>query len=964
MVRWLYPLMLVLCLAGTITAQADTRLPHVQLSGADLATPFAVERSLLLEDPQGHLTAEQALQRLATQGRLVHGNPRIGYSHSTWWLGVRLQAPAGEALQLIVEHPFLDHLDVWLFSDGQGTGPLRSGARLPFQERGEPYPKFMLNLPPLSAEPHTLLLRVRSDASIILPLQLVGAEQGRQLIAHSWLQSGLLVGALLGLALFYLVRFSTLREPQLAYFSLTALCAAAYNASLHGLVGLLFDDWPGLSQWLINLPTAGMMIFSSLFLASVLRLRSAHLRWLREPLFAATLLVSLGGLLIRHPDSYRILNLLILLTGLYQLLLLLLAVRLRRPYAPGYLLCWSAALLLMLLMPLSRIGLVPLPPNFHDLYAYLPAISMLLFGALLDKQLERVRRVLLNSQAQAIDSLEQYQALFRNSGEGIFRCRRDGTLLEANPSLARLLGDGVGAGALLGQPLQRLFGDETWTELLAQLDGQAGAASRECRLHDLDGQPRWVYLSMHQRPARDGIEGIVVDLSERRALEERLQNLAAHDALTGLLNRRELERLLSETLGGKAGRRFSHLLSLGLDRFKQVNDLCGHSAGDQLLRQLASQLEHQLPRHAALARIGGDEFAVLLREVDDAAALAQAEQLRHGVEQFVFTWQGRPFRLHASIGLLALDSGVSDWETALNWANSASQLAKHQGRNRVHRFNPADGALLEHQRQLQWITRLREATERGHFELFFQTVMPLQEAGAGLHYEVLLRYRDPHDGSWVSPTQFLDAAARYGFLGAIDRWVVQHLCAWLAANPRHLAQLAQVNVNLSASSLLDRGFHQLLQDELERHRLPPGKLCIEVTEMVALGELGVSAQWIEQLRGQGLKVALDDFGSGFASYAYLRHLPLDILKIDGSFVRGIEDDPINQAMVGSMRQIAAQLGLLTVAEFVESQASLECLRRLGIDYAQGYFVDRPRPLRQLADDARPANLAGADVQGA
>lgn len=247
---------------------------------------------------------------------------------------------------------------------------------------------------------------------------------------------------------------------------------------------------------------------------------------------------------------------------------------------------------------------------------------------------------------------------------------------------------------------------------------------------------------------------------------------------------------------------------------------------------------------------------------------------------------------------------------------------------------------------------MREATERDHFALFFQTVLPLQGNSEGLHYEVLLRYRDPHSGDWSSPGLFLDAAARYGFLGDIDRWVVQHLCAWLAANPRHLSQLAQVNINLSASSLLDQAFHKLLQQELARHQLPAHKLCIEVTEMVALGELGVSAQWIEQLRSQGLKVALDDFGSGFASYAYLRHLPLDILKIDGSFIRGIEDDPINQAMVGSMHQIARQLNLRTVAEFVESQASLDCLRRLGIDYAQGFFIDRPRPLCQLADDSQ------------
>lgn len=945
-------LIVLLCLVCALPIAANNALPLLQLSETDLTKPVEIEHSLLLEDPSGQLTAPDVLQRIVADGQAVHGTARIGYTRSAWWLAVQVQAPAAERLQLIIGQTFLDDLEIWLFNAQQPLAPLYSGAKRGFSERGEPHPQFLLNLPPLGDGPHSLLLRVQSQSAINLPLQLVGAAHGQQLIARSWLRSGLLIGALLALVLFYLVKYSTLREAQLAYFSLTALCVALYNASLHNLVGLFWPQWSLLPKLLINLPTAGMMIFSSLFIASALGLHLGRLRWLRDALFAATLLVSLGGIFVNHHYAYQTLNLLTLGTGLYQLLLMILGVHQRRPYVTGYLLCWSGALVLMLLVPLSRAGLIPLPAGFYTWYAYLPALSMLLFGALLDKQLERVRRVLVNSQQQAIDNLAQYQALFRHSGEGIFRCHRDGQMLEANPSLARLLGCEPLPDDLRLLSLHSLLGESQWRWLLLQLDVQAGAVSCECQLYDLEQRPRWVYLSLHLRPHQACIEGIVVDLSERRALEERLQQLAAHDALTGLLNRRELERLLSETLTGVAKRRFSHLLLLGLDRFKQVNDLFGHSAGDQLLKQLASQLLHQLPRHAELARVGGDEFAILLREADDNAALSQAEQLRHAVEQFVFSWQGRPFRLHASIGMLALSSGVRDWETALNWASSASQLAKHQGRNRVQQFNPEDGALLEHQRQLQWITRLREACERGHFELFYQPVQALQSATAGLHYEVLLRYRDPQSGEWISPAQFLDAAARYDFLGAIDRWVIQHLCAWLAANPRHLAQLAQVNVNLSANSLLDSDFHRLLHNELQRHGLTPGKFCFEVTEMVALGELGVSSQWIEELRRKGLKVALDDFGSGFASYAYLRHLPLDILKIDGSFISGIEDDPINQAMVSSMRQIAGQLGLLTVAEFVETQASLDCLRRLGIDYAQGYFVGRPQPLRQLADDAR------------
>lgn len=939
-------LVLLLGLAGS--ALAD--LPVLRLTAEQLAQPVEVPASQVLEDSSASLTAGEVLALIERQGQLVQGTPRMGYSASAWWVAFRLEAPPAERLNLIINRPFLDDIEVWLYERGRLVTPLYSGDHRAFLQRGEPTPNFILNLPRLGQGPHTLLVRVQSGSAISLPMQLVAAEQSPLLLAQVWLQSGLLLGALLSLALFYLVKFSTLREPQLVWFCLTLASVALYNASLHGVSAMLGPQWVWLPMQLANLANPGMLIFSSLFLASALKLELPRLRLLRNGLFALILLVSAWTMLsYGHYRSYQTLNVLILLTGVFQLLLLLLAVRQRRPYAIGYLLCWSAALLLMMLVPLSRSGLVPLPPGLNYMHAYLPVISMLLFGGMLDKQLEQIRRALLQSKAQALGNLEQYQALFSSSGEGIFRCTRSGALIEANPSFSALLGLGQSSEGL---SMQQLLGAEQWAERVAALQHEQPALSQECQMHGLDGQSHWVYLSLHLRPTQDCIEGIVVDLSERRALEERLQHLAAHDSLTGLLNRRELERLLRESLTSGARPRFSHLLCLDLDQFKQVNDLCGHSAGDQLLRQLSSHLQHQLPRHAELARIGGDEFAVLLREVNAEAALEHAEALRLCVEQFVFNWQGRPFRVQASIGLLELSSGVSDWETALNWADSASQLAKHLGRNRVQQFNPADGVLLEHQRQLQWITRLREAIDQGHFELFYQPVVALQGAADGLRYEVLLRYHDPLSGEWVSPGQFLGAAERYGFLGAIDRWVVLRLLQWLADNPRHVQQLAQVNFNLTASSLLNEHFHELLHSELLRLNLPAHKLCIEVTEMVALGELGVSAQWIKQLRSLGLKVALDDFGSGFASYAYLRHLPLDIVKIDGSFISGIEADPINQAMVGSMQQIARQLGLSTVAEFVESQATLECVRGLGLDYAQGYFIGHPQPLTQLSDSTQ------------
>lgn len=950
-------LLLSLCLGcGLLSGTALAQLPLLELGPDSLEQPVEVERSLLLEDPRGALNPEQALQSLERSGIPHQGSPRLGYSDSTWWVGFALKSASDSPLLLIIDHPFLEQIDLWLYDGERLLTRLQSGSQVPLTLRGEPYPQFMLPLPALGTGAHRVLLRVHSNSSLNLPMQLITEEQSKGVLARNWLQSGVVFGALLMMALFHLLKYSALRKPQLGFFCATALSVALYNAATLGISGLLLPpDWPRLPSVLADLSGSAMLIFSTLFLCWALKLNSLALRLVSGGLFAAILGTAAWAIL--GPDSYlaySLLNLLILLTGLLQLSLALTAVWLRRPFARWFLACWSGALALMLLVPLSRAGFIPTTPALNALHAYLPVVTIFLFGLLNGKQLDRIRLALLASQQQAIGNLEQYQALFRNAGEGIFRCSRDGRLLEANPSFLRLLG--AEATDLLQTPIPQLFVGNGWARLSERLGPNQPAASGECQLRDLQGRHCWVYLSLHLRP--DCIEAIVVDLSERRALEERLQQLAAHDSLTGLLNRRELERLLQESLGAVQPR-FSHLLYLDLDQFKQVNDLCGHSAGDQLLRQLAAHLNHQVPRQAQLARIGGDEFAVMLRAGDTATALTQAEHLRQAVEQFLFTWQGRPFRLHASIGVLELGSGVTDWETALSWADSASLLAKHQGRNRVHLFNPADGALQEHQRQLQWITRLRQALDLQQFELFFQSVMPLQAISKGLHYEVLLRYRDPLTGEAIAPGQFLVAAERYGLLGAIDRWVIHHLLHWLAANPRHRQQLAQVNVNLSASSLLDPTFHHWLQAELGRYPLAAGTLCVEVTEMVALGELGISANWIAQLREQGLKVALDDFGSGFASYAYLRQLPLDTLKIDGSFIQGLEHDPINQAMVRSMQQIASQLGLSTVAEFVESTATLDCLKQLGIDYAQGYLIDRPQPLAQLADQARVNDLSDA-----
>lgn len=943
-----HQILCLLLLTFSLAAPAAV-MPMQTLTAQQLANPVDVKHVLLLKDPNSELTANEALERIGKVGIPVKGTPRLGYSDNTWWVAFKLNAPAAMQLDMIIDQAFTDEIELWLYDNDRLISPIYSGDHLPFLQRGEPFPRFMLTLPRLGSGPHTVLIRAHSASAVSLPLQLVSSEQRSVLLATNWLLSGLLVGGLLSLAIFYLFKYRALREPQLIYFCVTALALCAYSASLHGVVDLVFKQWPWLSTRVVQIANPLMLIFSTLFIISALHLKLGRLRLVRDVLFTGVVLVCTWSAV--YSDDYRgyqAFNILLLCVGLFQSLVVIVSLAKRQPYALGYFACWSCALIMLLLLPLGRVGIIDLQSDSYALQTLLPLLSMLLFSAMLDRQLEHVRKALLTSKSQAIDNLEQYRALFNSAHEGIFRCTLNGTLIEANPSLIRFLGSTPGSASWQALPVQKLLGSGQWAKLVAHLDANHPSVSQECQLRDLNGKRHWVYLSLHLRSAQTCIEGIIFDLSERRQLEDRLKHQAAHDSLTGLLNRRELERLLQQSLLNTESSRFTHLLYIDLDQFKQVNDLCGHSAGDQLLKQLASHMQSQLPKNAQLARIGGDEFVGLLREQDNFVALSQAERLRRSVEQFVFIWESTPFRLHASIGVLALSHDICDWETALRWADSASQQAKALGRNRVQQFSPTDGALQEQQRQLQWITRLQEAMRNNQFVLFYQPVTPLQHAEDKMHYELLLRYCDPNTGEFISPERFMRAAERYSLLIEIDRWVVRNLCAWLSNNPEHLEQLGQVNLNLSTHSLLDADFHSFLSQELLNKGIPVNKLCIEVTEMVALGELGVSTKWLESLRRQGFKVALDDFGSGFASYAYLRHLPLDILKIDGSFIRGIEHDRINQAMVGSMQQIAKQLGLQTVAEFVETRESLECLRALGVDYAQGYWIAEPAPLTSLS----------------
>jgi len=452
--------------------------------------------------------------------------------------------------------------------------------------------------------------------------------------------------------------------------------------------------------------------------------------------------------------------------------------------------------------------------------------------------------------------------------------------------------------------------------------------------------------------SRDGflIGAVLVfhDVTETLSLSRELTHQAAHDALTGAPNRREFERRLAELLERAAQDDVVHAVCyLDLDQFKVVNDTCGHVAGDELLRQVTQLIRGMLRAGDMLARLGGDEFGLILQACPLDHAVRIAEKIREAIAELRFAWKGKQFSIGVSIGLVLAPGGGPDLGALLAAADAACYAAKEGGRNRVHVLQPNDTQVLEQRGQMQWVTRLSAALDADRLRLYVQPVVALQGgADAAPHYEILVRLEE--DGQIIPPGAFLPAAERYGLMPRIDQWVVNNTLSWLGDRLRQPGGVAGVYaINLSGASLSDERFRQALRATLQKMKLPPGLLCFEITETAAVANLSKVVQFIEEVKALGCLFSLDDFGSGLSSFAYLKNLPVDFLKIDGSFVKDIADDPMDLAMVQAINAIGHVMGLKTIAEYVASEAILEKVREIRVDYGQGFHLGAPRPLAEL-----------------
>jgi diguanylate cyclase (GGDEF)-like protein/PAS domain S-box-containing protein len=434
------------------------------------------------------------------------------------------------------------------------------------------------------------------------------------------------------------------------------------------------------------------------------------------------------------------------------------------------------------------------------------------------------------------------------------------------------------------------------------------------------------------------------DVTKERRLRRALSWQASHDALTGLINRREFDnRLHGALLCAQRGEGAYALLYIDLDQFKVVNDTCGHQAGDRLLRDVTGLLQTRVRATDIIARLGGDEFGVLLEGVSPEQATRIAEGVRQGIRDFRFVWGATTLSVGASIGIVQIRADTENVASVMSAADIACYAAKDAGRNRIHVYG-ADGASHRH-KEMHWVARVTQATENDRLELYFQPIVALADGPGRAFHELTVRLRDD-TGELVAPTEFIPAAERYNVMSAIDRWVVERAITLLHERQRSGKPLPLLAVNLSGTSLNDQSFVDFVLQSVGEPAIAAA-LCFEITETAAVTSLSNARFLMSELKARGCKFSLDDFGTGVSSFVYLKSLPVDFLKIDGQFITHITQDPVNRSMVEAIAKVGRALGIATVAECVESDAVLKELRRIGVDYVQGFHLASPLPVAQL-----------------
>jgi len=977
--------LLVFCLAAH--AFAEVPLSSVSISKQTEQVNVA-SAMLFYEDTTSNKSIDEIRALAGNKWTAIpDSNPNFGFTDSTIWLYFSVTNEGEQPLPLVahIDYALLDNVEFFSVSPaGNGTSSTGTdtstddetaihdyysvGDKKPYNSRPIDFPTFAIPFSLNAYEQKEIFISIKTQGALQVPISLWQQAAFQQKAQDTSFLYGFFLGALLIMSAYYLCLSIIVRQKTYLLYSVYIICMVGVHSSLDGYAYKWL--WPYATSW--NQISA--ITFISIGIVSAIYFTRALLPLPSNgPLNNLTRIVGLiaiasAALTFFLPYQFAAqLNALMTVVVMSSVFVTCLAMLKRSPRI-AQLFCWSwgAYFAGIIVKSLTKVGVLPstLATEYGGNIGAM--VGVVIIALALAEQINTERRKREAAKQEAINNLKRFEALYENALEGIFSLSDEGQLLEANPSLLKIIGlesvEQFNGNWLMFEGYR--FSQPDLRCLLQAIASNKYIRDQEYQMTNSAGESIWVSISARAVHEQNGkrIEGTLVDISERKAIEQKLQHMAEHDPLTGFFNRRAFEQRTSALLSKvQSNEETGCILYLDLDQFKIVNDLCGHSAGDLLLQNLSKRLQEEVDKlgeHFFLARLGGDEFGILLSNTHLANGLSVAERVRETVEQFLFLWEGKRYSVGVSVGLVELLPYHHSVEQVLVMADTACYMAKDLGRNRVHVFIESDQDMQFRQLEMQWVNTIKEALEKDRFFLVKQNIAArnnthnkTEVVEEKYHYEILIRLMNGN-GNLCSPGQFLPAAERYNLMPNIDRWVINAYFAWLQAHPEHMEYLDCASINLSTDSIGDVFFAQFLIDAFSKYQIPAEKICFEITEGMAIVHLDNTQAFIKRFRDLGCRFALDDFGTGFSSYAYLKDLNVDYLKIDGVFVNNICNDNVSAAMVKSIHEVAKAIGIETIAEFVEDQSTLDKLTHIGIDHFQGYYVHKPVSLESNAENLK------------
>lgn len=883
-----------------------------------------------------------------------NSSANFGFSDNIFWFQLSLKniSSLTHELFLHIDYALIDNIHLYQVSNNELVQQFESGDHLPFSERPVEFPTFLF---PITIAPDTdadIFIRIETQGTVQAPISLWNKEHFLLDSQQFLFLYGCFLSAMLIMSAYNFCLFLTIRDKNYLLYSVFILLATGVHSSLDGFAYQWF--WPNLPNWhqisAVFFIATGCF-FTVLFTKNILSVpKKGAIHVGTSFLLILTACSAIMSLVLSYQHAAMLNAFTTIISMLGVMLVCLTTLKYRPGVARYFVFAWGTYFGGIVLKSSSNIGLID--STFLSEYAgNIGAVSAILIMSLaLAERIKEEKREKEKAQLESITHLKRFQSLYENALEGVFTFTTHGRLLSANPAFLKLMGVSSVEDFNSDTPSETSFKltDERVQRFVKVLRKHKRVDDHETQLSNQLGTINWVNVSARLVNDLDThneiIEGTMININERKAVEEKLKHLANHDSLTGLVNRRAFEDSINTTLSAvQEHKQSACLLYLDLDQFKIVNDLCGHSAGDLLLKNLSQRLYRKIDsfdQQHVIARLGGDEFGILLNDASLPKSKEIAEQIRLIIEEFLFVWEGNRFSLGVSIGLVEMLPFHHTTEQLLVMADTACYLAKDQGRNRVHTFVESDQELQIRQLEMQWVSNIKQALSEDNFFLVFQEIAPNQIKDERYHYEILLRLINKN-GNLCAPGQFLAIAERYNLMPSIDRWVIKHFFKWLCEHPDHLEKLSCASINLSPQSLSDDSFSEFLTSTFDLYAVPHHKICFEITESMAITHIDNTHMFIETLHNLGCRFALDDFGTGFSSYAYLKELKVDYLKIDGMFVKNLTEDAVSFAMVKSISDVAKAIGIETIAEFVESEEVRETLVELGITYSQGYHIHKP-----------------------